>query len=112
GPCPSQKFDTSPERAPTANPGAAPREKPAISVMSVVGTTFGIGEKATLPATEIAASAATSATICEGGRERSYQANPPSRVAPRIAKAAASQVIARSPRSKRLRRARPRPPPP
>src|SRR3954466_8625046 len=48
--------------------------------MSVLGTTFGIGEKATRPATEIAARAATRATIWEGGRERSYQANPPSSV--------------------------------
>ena len=99
GPCPSQKFETSPERAPTAKPGAAPREKPAIRVTSVVGTTFGIGEKATRPATEIAASAATSATIWEGGRERSYQAKPPSSVAPSMAMAASPQLIEPAPRS-------------
>src|SRR5829696_3283436 len=58
--------------------------------MSVVGTTFGMGEKATRPATEIAASAATSATIWEGGREHHERCElPPHRArspvgAPRI----------------------------
>ena len=73
---PSARESTAPARARSwrrarrarrpRSPGRAPRAKPAISVMSVVGTTFGIGEKATRPATEIAASAATRATICEG----------------------------------------------
>ena len=48
-----------------------------ISTMSVVATTFGIGAKTSRPATASAASAATSATIRAGGRERSYQAKPP-----------------------------------
>src|SRR5215208_1242775 len=106
GPCPSQKFETNPDSAPTANPGGPPRVKPAIRVMSVVGTTLGIGENATRPATEIAASAATSATVCEGGRERSYQANPPSSVNTRTSIAASPHLIGPAPWSA-LRRRRP-----
>ena len=44
--------------------------------MSVVGLTLGKAAKAIRPAIASAASAATRATTCAGGRERSYQAKP------------------------------------
>ena len=93
GPCPSQKFETRPASAPTAKPGAAPIAYPEKITMSVVATTFGIAAKARRPATASAASAATRATTCDGGRDRSYQANPASRTAPRTTKLQASQLI-------------------
>ena len=49
------------------------------STMSVVGLTLGKAAKAIRPAIASAASAATRATTCDGGRERSYQAKPASR---------------------------------
>ena len=49
------------------------------------------------PAIASAASAATRATTCDGGRERSYQAKPASRTAPRIRKLASCQLIASPP---------------
>src|SRR5829696_8083501 len=64
--------------------------------MSVVGLTFGIAAKATRPAIASAASRATIATTCAAGRERSYQAKPASRTAPRMRKLAVSQDISRS----------------
>ena len=67
--------------------------------MSVVGLTLGKAAKAIRPAIASAASAATRATTCAGGRERSYQAKPPSRTAPRIRKLASSQVINLAPRA-------------
>src|SRR6476661_4929151 len=79
--------------------------------MSVVATTFGIGASATRPATARAASAATSATTCDGGRFSSYQANPPARTRPSTRKLASSQLIppppaARLPAPESRRRAR------
>ena len=61
--------------------------------MSVVATTFGIGAKASRPATASAANAATSATILAGGRERSYQASPPTSTSPSSAYAVSCQVM-------------------
>ena len=46
--------------------------------MSVVGLTLGKAANAIRPAIASAASAATRATTWDGGRERSYQANPAS----------------------------------
>ena len=61
--------------------------------MSVVGLTLGKAANAIRPAIASAASAATSATTWDGGRERSYQANPARRTPPRIRKLASSQLI-------------------
>jgi hypothetical protein len=82
------------------NPAGPPSAKPEISAMSVVGTTFGIGENATRPATASAASAAIRATICDGGFERSYQTTPATRASARSANVAASQLIALLPRAR------------
>ncbi len=71
--------------------------------MSVVGFMLGKAAKAMRPAIAIAARAATSATTCAGGRERSYQAKPPRITAPTMRKLAASQVTVPPP-------AAPRPP--
>src|ERR1044072_3249654 len=60
--------------------------------MSVVGLTLGKAAKAIRPAIASAARAATSATTCAVGRERSYQAKPPIRTAARIRKLASSQL--------------------
>ena len=87
GPCPSHMLEIAAASAPTAKPGAAPTANPVISTMSVVATTFGIGVKTSRPATASAASAATRATMRAGGRERSYQAKPPTRTAARSAQA-------------------------
>src|SRR5215212_171357 len=51
--------------------------------MSVVATTLGIAARTSRPATASAARAATSATSRAGGRERSYQATPPTSTTPR-----------------------------
>src|SRR5918996_2903357 len=65
--------------------------------MSVVARTLGIGAKRSRPAIARAARAATMATIRDGGRERSYQANPPTSTATRIAIVTACQLIASPP---------------
>ena len=66
--------------------------------MSVVGLTLGKAAKAIRPAIASAARAATRATTCDGGRERSYQAKPARRTAPRIRKLVSSQLIGPPPR--------------
>src|SRR5512146_1373451 len=62
--------------------------------MSVVGFTLGKAAKAIRPAIASAARAATRATTCDGGRERSYQAKPARRTAPRMRKLVSSQLPA------------------
>ena len=94
GPWPNHRLETAAASAPTANPGAAPTAKPVMRTTSVVATTFGIGVRTRRPATASAASAATSATSRAGGRERSYQANPPRSAMASRAYAYASQLIA------------------
>ena len=71
--------------------------------MSVVGLTLGSAAKAIRPAIASAARAATRATTWEVGRERSYQAKPPSRAAPRIRKLASSQLTPGAPGRERRR---------
>src|SRR4051812_32503795 len=93
GPCPNQKLEISAEKAPTAKPAAGPSAYPAKMTMSVVGLTLGKAAKATRPAIASAASAATRATTCAGGRERSYQPKPASRTAARIKKLTSCQLI-------------------
>ena len=65
--------------------------------MSVVGLTLGKAAKAIRPTIASAVSAATSATICEGGRERSYQAKPATITPATIRKLPSCQLIARAP---------------
>ena len=73
--------------------------------MSVVGLTLGKAAKAMRPAIASAASAATRATTCDGGRERSYQAKPASMTAPRISEAGQLPAHRRRLPSQRERRA-------
>ena len=72
--------------------------------MSVVGLTLGSGANASRPSVASAASVATSATVREDGRERSYQAKPPASASAedrergeRPAHARASSAPARAP---------------
>src|SRR5262249_18971079 len=94
GPCPNQKLETSAASAPTAKPAAGPSAYPAKTTMSVVGLTLGKAAKAIRPAIASAASTATRARTWAGGRERSYQAKPPSSTAPTIRKLTSCQLTA------------------
>ena len=87
-------FEAIAATAPTANPGAPPSVYPAISTMSVVGLTLGSGANAIRPSVASAASEATTATVRDDGRERSYHQNPPASASARITNEASGQLTA------------------
>src|SRR4029077_20031958 len=107
GPWPRTMFDVSIPSAPTENPASGPSEKPTTNVIAVIGLTAGSATHASRPSAATAASVATIAIIRADGRERSYEAQPTSRIRATIENAASGQLTApprapaRTPRGRR-----------